>query len=121
MFRANERTNKRGTSTPRSHLVVCEVNNIIYAIGGDLIHVNGHADLLLAGSRVRAGGTVGAGLGTYAAVGATALLGALEAACFDRDGVGADRQKGQDVAAVDGGGRGAGQGRGDPLLRPTPL
>lgn len=37
--------------------------------GGDLIHVNAHADVLLTGGRVRAGGTVGGGLGSYAAVG----------------------------------------------------
>jgi hypothetical protein len=48
-----------------------------YAIGGDLIHVNGRADLLFNGNRVHAGGSVGVGLGSYPAVGATALLGVL--------------------------------------------
>jgi len=48
-----------------------------YIVGGDLIHINGRADLLVSNGRTRAGGTVGAGLGTYGAVGATVLLGAL--------------------------------------------
>jgi hypothetical protein len=48
-----------------------------YLVGGDLIQLNGRVDLLLTGGRVRAGGTVGAGLGSYAAAGATVLLGAL--------------------------------------------
>jgi hypothetical protein len=51
-----------------------------YAVGGDLIHVNARADLVLSGERVRAGGSVGAGLGSYGAVGATVLLGAWVAA-----------------------------------------
>jgi hypothetical protein len=48
-----------------------------YAVGGDLIHVNARADLVLNGDRLHAGGSVGAGLGGYAAAGATALLGTL--------------------------------------------
>ena len=51
-----------------------------YLVGGDLIHINARADVLLADSRMRAGGTVGAGLGTYGAAGATIVLGALIAA-----------------------------------------
>jgi hypothetical protein len=51
-----------------------------YAIGGDLIHINGRADVVLGAHRIRAGGSVGAGLGTYGAVGATVFLGALIAA-----------------------------------------
>ena len=51
-----------------------------YAVGGDLINVNARADLVLNGNRLHAGGSVGAGLGSYAAVGATVLLGALIAA-----------------------------------------
>jgi hypothetical protein len=48
-----------------------------YMVGSDQIHVNGRADLLVSDGRVRAGGTVGAGLGTYGAIGATIVLGAL--------------------------------------------
>jgi|SRR5689334_18750951 hypothetical protein len=48
-----------------------------YVVGGDLIHVNAHADVLLTGGRMRAGGTVGAGFGGYAAIGATVVAGAL--------------------------------------------
>lgn len=52
-----------------------------YAIGGDLIHINGRADLLVSsGGRIHAGGSVGAGLGSYGAVGATLLFGVLVAA-----------------------------------------
>jgi hypothetical protein len=51
-----------------------------YAVGGDLIHVNGRADLLMSGNRIHAGGSVGLGLGSYGAAGATVLLGALAAA-----------------------------------------
>lgn len=46
-------------------------------IGGDLIQLNARGDLLLTGGRVRAGTSVGAGLGSYGAVGGTILLGAL--------------------------------------------
>jgi hypothetical protein len=49
----------------------------IYLVGGDLIHVDGHADLVIASNRVRGGGTVGGGLGGFGAVGGTVLLGAL--------------------------------------------
>lgn len=52
----------------------------VYVVGGDLIHINAHADVLLTGGRVRAGGTLGGGFGGYAAIGATVLLGALTAA-----------------------------------------
>jgi hypothetical protein len=48
-----------------------------YLGGGDLIHVTAHADLLLSGGRVRAGGTMGIGAGSYAAAGTTAALGLL--------------------------------------------
>jgi len=48
-----------------------------YAVGGDLIHANARADLLVSGGRIRAGGSVGAGLGTYSAVGATIVLAAI--------------------------------------------
>jgi len=49
-----------------------------YAVGGDLIHVNARGDLLVSTkNRVHAGGSVGFGLGTYGAVGATVLLGGL--------------------------------------------
>ena len=48
-----------------------------YVVSGDLIHVNAHADVLLTGGRVRAGGTVGGGFGSYAATAATLLAGAL--------------------------------------------
>jgi hypothetical protein len=46
-----------------------------YFVGGDIIQVNGRVDLLFANGRARAGGTVGAGLGSYAAAGATLLAG----------------------------------------------
>ena len=46
-----------------------------YVVGGDLIHINGRGDLLVSDGRIRAGGSVGAGLGTYGAVGATIVLG----------------------------------------------
>lgn len=49
----------------------------LYFIGGDLVQVNARADLLLTNGRVRAGATVGAGLGSYAAAGATAIAGLL--------------------------------------------
>ena len=51
-----------------------------YLVGGDLIHINGRGDLLVSDGRIRAGGSVGAGLGTYGAVGATIVLGLLVAA-----------------------------------------
>jgi hypothetical protein len=46
-------------------------------VGADVIHINAHTDVLLTGGRVRAGGTVGGGLGSYAAAGVTVLAGAL--------------------------------------------
>jgi hypothetical protein len=49
----------------------------VYVVGGDLIHLNGHVDALLTGGRVRAAGTVGGGLGSYPALGATLLFGVL--------------------------------------------
>lgn len=48
-----------------------------YAVGGDMIHLNTHADVIVSGNRVHAGGSVGVGLGSYPAVGVTALLGVL--------------------------------------------
>ena len=60
-----------------------------YAVGGDLVHVNGRADVVMSGNRVHAGASVGAGLGGYGAVSATVLLGALIAAVafeFARNG-----------------------------------
>jgi hypothetical protein len=61
----------------------------VYVVGGDLIHINAHADVLLTGGRLRAGGTGGGGFGGYAAIGATVLLGALTMAvliAFARSG-----------------------------------
>jgi hypothetical protein len=52
----------------------------VYGLGGDIVHFNGHADVTLTGGRVRAGGTVGGGLGSYPAAGATVILGVLTAA-----------------------------------------
>lgn len=40
-----------------------------FGISSDVIHIDAHADLLLTGGRVRAGSTVGGGLGSYAAAG----------------------------------------------------
>jgi len=54
----------------------------VSVVGGDLIHVNAHADVLLTGGRVRAGGTVGGGFGGQAAIGATVLLGVLTVAAL---------------------------------------
>lgn len=48
-----------------------------YAVGGDMIHLNTHADMIVSGNRMHAGGSVGVGLGSYPAVGVTALLGVL--------------------------------------------
>jgi hypothetical protein len=48
-----------------------------YLVGGDLVQLNLRGDLLLTGGQVRGGGTVGAGLGSYAATGATVLAAAL--------------------------------------------
>jgi hypothetical protein len=53
-----------------------------YFIGGDLVHVTAHGDLLLTGGRVRAGTTVGAGLGSYATAVATIVLAALTIAAI---------------------------------------
>jgi len=52
----------------------------IYLLGGDLIHVDGHADFVIASNRIRGGGTVGGGVGGYGAVGGTVLLTALAVA-----------------------------------------
>ena len=46
-----------------------------YFVGGDIIQVNARFDLVFGKGRPRAGGTVGAGLGSYAAAGATLLAG----------------------------------------------
>jgi hypothetical protein len=48
-----------------------------YALSTDLVHVNARADLLFGAGRMRAGASVGAGLGGYGAVGATVLFVAL--------------------------------------------
>jgi hypothetical protein len=45
-----------------------------YALDGDLVHVNARADLLFGGGRTRAGASVGAGVGSYAALGTSALF-----------------------------------------------
>src|SRR5438067_6246284 len=52
----------------------------IYLVGGDLLHVDGHADFVIATNRIRGGGTVGGGVGGYGAVGGTVLLVALAVA-----------------------------------------
>ena len=52
----------------------------IYLVGGDLLHVDGHADFVVARNRIRGGGTVGGGVGGYGAVGGTVLLVALAVA-----------------------------------------
>ena len=52
----------------------------IYLVGGDLVHVDGHADFVVARNRIRGGGTVGGGVGGYGAVGGTVLLVALAVA-----------------------------------------
>ena len=49
----------------------------MYVGGGDLIHVNARADLLLTGGRIRAGSTAGGGFGGPAAIGATVVAGTL--------------------------------------------
>jgi hypothetical protein len=48
-----------------------------YVVGGDLIQINARLDVVRSNGRLRGGGTVGAGLGSYGAVGATAIAGAL--------------------------------------------
>jgi len=48
-----------------------------FLVGGDLINVNGRADLLVTGGRIRSGMSAGIGLGSYAAAGGTIALGAL--------------------------------------------
>lgn len=53
-----------------------------YFLGADLIQVNARVDLLLGRGRPRAGATVGAGLGSYAAAGATLLAGLLAIAAL---------------------------------------
>ena len=52
----------------------------VYVGGGDLIHVDAHADLFLAYNRLRGAGTVGGGVGTYGTVVGTVVLAALVAA-----------------------------------------
>lgn len=52
----------------------------IYLLGGDLIHVDAHVDLVLTNNRVRGGVTAGGGLGGFGAVGGTVLLAALAVA-----------------------------------------
>jgi hypothetical protein len=52
----------------------------IYLVGEDLIHVDGHADFVVASNRIRGGATVGGGLGGFGAVGGTILLAALAVA-----------------------------------------
>jgi len=49
----------------------------IYLVNGDLIHVDGHADFVIASNRLRGGATVGGGLGSFGAAGSTVLLAAL--------------------------------------------
>ena len=56
----------------------------IYLLGGDLIHVDAHADLVLANNRVRGGGTAGGGVGGFGAVGGTILLAAFAVAVLIR-------------------------------------
>lgn len=48
-----------------------------YAVGGDMIHLNTRADVIFSGKRMRAGGSVGLGFGSYPAAGITAALGVL--------------------------------------------
>ncbi|MFL5613085.1 MAG: hypothetical protein ACJ796_05430 [Gemmatimonadaceae bacterium] len=50
-----------------------------YAVGGDMIHVNTRADMVFSGNRLRAGGSIGLGVGSYPALGVTAALGVLTA------------------------------------------
>ena len=50
-----------------------------YLGGGDLIHVDAHADLFLAYNRLRSAGAVGGGVGTYGTVVGTLVLAALVA------------------------------------------
>jgi hypothetical protein len=56
----------------------------LYLVGGDLIHIDGHADFVIAKNRLRGGGTVGGGLGGYGAVGATVVLTALAIIALER-------------------------------------
>jgi hypothetical protein len=49
----------------------------VYLVSNDLVHVDGHADFVIASNRVRGGATVGGGLGSFGAVGGTVLLAAL--------------------------------------------
>lgn len=49
----------------------------MYLGGGDLIHLNGHVDFVVASKRIRGGATAGGGLGSYAAVTGTVLVYAL--------------------------------------------
>ena len=51
-----------------------------YLVGQDLIHVDGHVDMVLVSNRIRGGGTVGGGLGGVGAVGTTVVLAALTVA-----------------------------------------
>jgi hypothetical protein len=54
----------------------------VYLVGGDLIHVDGHADFVIASNRIRGGSTVGGGVGGFGAVGGTVLLTALAVAAL---------------------------------------
>ena len=49
----------------------------VYAVGGDLIKITSRADLLFGNGRPRVGTSVGLGLGSYAAVAGTILVGGL--------------------------------------------
>ena len=49
----------------------------IYLLAEDQIHVDAHADFVLASNRVRGGATVGGGLGGFGAVGGTVIFAAL--------------------------------------------
>ena len=46
----------------------------VYLVGGDLIHLDGHVDVVLANNRLRGGASAGGGLGGWAAVGGTVVL-----------------------------------------------
>lgn len=53
-----------------------------YLVGGDLIQINGRADVVLTGGKPRVGTSLGIGLGSYAAAVGTAALGAFVALIF---------------------------------------
>jgi hypothetical protein len=52
----------------------------IYLGGVDLVHLDGHADVVFASNRIRGGATAGGGFGGYGAVAGTALLATLAVA-----------------------------------------